>query len=203
MLAERFPLIEDMNEDVNELLNRHPAAVLLWLEDWLKHGKSISHDSEINWLGLGDSAAAYACNTYGRHTTVESILWGSIAVTVREHLAKSESDRPGVLYPAMIVRCNLILAFGNHPGDPLCDSKIVRDWFFQAIPLNLEGAEIETRNWHRKPEERKFEMKWVIDWLEMLRSLATAGKLQIDPDLQPWFDLLKEIRPEMNLMAGE
>jgi len=135
-----------MDENVNNLLKRHPAEVFLWLEDWLKKGKNISHDSEMNWLGFGDSAAAYACNAYGRNTTVECILWGSIAVTVRERLAKSESDKPVTLAPAMIVRCNLILAFGNHPGDPLCDSKIIRNWFFQALPIDLEGAKIEARD---------------------------------------------------------
>ena len=185
-----------MKEDVNNLIRRHPAEVLLWLEDWLKQGKRVSYDSETHWQGLGDIAAAYACNANSKHTIVESILWGSIAITVREQLAKNESDKPGALGPAMIVRCNLVLQFGNHPGDPICDSKIIRDWFFQALPLNLERAEFEARVWHEKPAERKFEMKWVVEWLETLRSLATAGKLPIDPDLQRWFDLLKTIRPE-------
>ena len=184
-----------MSENVSNLLDRHPAAVLLWIEDWLKQGKRISHDSEMNWLGFAEGAAAYACNAYGRHSVVESILWGSIAVTVREHLAKSESNKPSALGPAMMVRCNLILMFGNHPGDSLCDSKTVRNWFFQVLPMNLEGAMIEVRSWHEKPAERTFQMKWVVDWLEVLHSLATGGKLQIDSDLQTWFNLLNKVRP--------
>jgi len=39
-------------------------------------------------------------------------------------------------------------------------------------------------------------MKWVIDWVEMLQSLADSGQLQIDPDIQAWFELVNKISTE-------
>lgn len=181
--------------DVKELLERHPAEVYLWLQEWTRQGRPISHDADMNWLLLAECAAAYACNAYGKHSALESILWGSIGITVRDGLAKGESQIPASSASAMAIRCNLIMTFGNHPGDPLCDSKIILDWFYEALAMTFQEATNEARRWHTNPGERKFEFKWIIEQLEMIRPLVAARRLEADPQLQQWLELLEGIRP--------
>jgi hypothetical protein len=184
-----------MKTDINELLKRHPAEIYLWLEDWIKQGKPVSHDTEINWLGLAESAAANACNQYECHTVLERILWANIGVTVREHLAKGESEFLTSAASAMAIRHNLIMDFGNHPGDPLCDSNVILKWFYDTLPMTLEEARIEAQNWHEHPDKRKIEFRYAIERLELLQHLAGAGKMEMDRDLPAWLELLATIRP--------
>src|SRR5690348_6968624 len=140
-----------MEKNLTALLSSHPAVVMLSLHDWLGCGNTISYDSEINWLGLGDAAAAYASNAYENKTVLESVIWGSIAITVREKLAETEAGGPYKLVDAMRVRYNLILRFGSHPGDPLFDARVILEWFYRAVPLSIEQATREAELWKSAP----------------------------------------------------
>lgn len=173
-----------------ELLASHPAKVVVWLDEWQKQGKKISLDSEINWIGLAECAAAKVCDINGKQTALESMLWGSVAITIREELAKNgHAGRDS----AMWVRHNLIAMFGNQPGDPICDSKIILDWFYQQLPMALQEAILESQNWHTNPSARRFEFKLIIERLRGLKSLVDASKLDTDQELRRWLEILASV----------
>ncbi len=178
--------------DVDQLLSRHPAAILTWLDGWLKEGKMVSLDSEINWLGLAEIAAAHASNMYGRRSILESLLWGSVAIIVGEQLAKSEPKGNDLLHGAMVVRSNLILRLGSHPGDPICDAKIIVDWFYQTLSMSLQEAETLVKAWHSHPAGRKYELKMIVERLKIIRDLAAHQCLHPDSDLERWLRLLPD-----------
>lgn len=175
----------------NQLLARHPAAVVMWLDEWLKQGNRISLDSDFNWLGLAESADAYACNTYEKHTVLERILWGNVAITVRETLNNNATNGGTQMFHAMAVRHNLILQLGHHAGDPICDSSILVDWFYRELPVSLEEATKLAQNWQSNPTGRKHEFKWVVERLKLLQNLAINKKLNPDPELSRWLGLLE------------
>ena len=187
-------IVQNMNIDLEKLLVSYPAAVLVWIEERLKAGNAFRLDSEFNWLGLADSAAAYASSTSGRHSVLERILWGNVAIIIREQLASFEVGKPAALERAMSVRYNLIMDFGSYPGDPLFDANLIRDWFFRALPISLEKAATESKTWSSDPSSRSFELKWTTEWIELLRCLVTEGRLASDDDLSGWFRLMDGVR---------
>jgi hypothetical protein len=179
-----------MTPKLSDLLAQHPAELAVWLRAWLRDGNAIRLDSEINWLGFAESAAARVADVRDGQTVLETMLWGHLAVMVREELAQAKSG--GKMY-GMMVRYNLIMRFGNHPGDPLCDSKIIVDWFFQTLQLSFEEASRQTEMWHREPAGRSYEFKVVIDQLRMLQSLNQEKKLAPTDGLQRWLKLVERV----------
>jgi len=184
----------------NDLVRAPAAEAMLWLEEWLKQGNKINVDADTNWLGLAESAAAYACNTFGKHTVLESVIWGSIAITIREEIAKAEAGRRPSLDDAMTVRYNLIMRFGNHPRDPICDSKIIVEWFYRELSMSLEEATCHAQNWNQQ-SKREFTFKLLVQRLDMLRSLVASKRLDVDSELERWLSVLELVHSSENKTA--
>ena len=177
-------------ESANNLINSRPEEVLLWIEKWLGQGKKVDLNSDINWSGLAECAAAYACDTSGKHTVLQSIMWGSIAVIIREQLAKAEEGRQPSLDDSVIVRHNLIIRFGNHPGDPLFDSNVIVAWFYRQLSMPFEQATRHAENWH-DPAKREFAFKLLVERLELIKNLVTSQRLVPDHELRRWLGILQ------------
>ena len=175
-----------------ELFASHPAKIFVWLQEWLKDGKSISPDSEINWLGLAETSAANACSQYRKYSITDSLLWGNIAILIREALGKIAPDKEfsHTFACAMQVRTNLIIQFGNHPGDPTCDAQLILDWFYQTQNLPIDECKRLISIWPSSEASGNFEFKMAFYRLEMVRSLYEAKRIRPDQNLLRWLELL-------------
>ena len=181
----------DLNE---ELTTSHPAKVFVWLQDWQKEGKPIVLESEINWLGLAQTAAAKAGSHYNKSPVVEALLWGSIAIKIREELAKAVSsfEAGGTFANAMLVRTNLIAQYGNYPEDPICDANLVLGWFQRTLCFSFDECERLIKIWPNLEASGNFEFKMVFDRLEQIRQLHEAKRIVPDQEISRWLELLEE-----------
>lgn len=189
----------------NELLAGHPAKALTWLNEWLARGEQIHLESEINWLGLVEVAAWRVDRFHERRSLLDSFLWGVVAIKVFDELAKN-SDRGFISFSerAMCVRSNLIQMFGNHPGDDICDSTLISDWFQKQLPFSIEEAERQATTWHSKNVSRSFELKLLVEQLEIIESLSAAKLLEPNPTVACWLDFYRRLkRSKSNNKVGD
>jgi hypothetical protein len=179
--------------NTEELLSKHPAAIMMWLTEWLADGKKISLDSGPNWIGLAESAAGHVSGIFKSNSILETLLWGAVAIRIREELAKNESQGLVSDYGATLVRFNLIHQLGNFPGDSICDSNIIVERFFQALPMTWNEAEQNAKKWSTDRDSRSYEFKVLVERIELLRDLVRAQRLVPDTELQRWLGLLEEL----------
>ncbi len=180
--------------NINEELNTsHPAKVFVWLQDWLKEGKPLALDSKINWLGLAETAAANVCNHYSKSTVIDSLLWGSIAITIREELAKTDPGHEAshTFASAMWVRTNLIAQYGSYPEDPICDANLVLDWFQRTLNFSLDECARLITVWPNLEAAGNFEFKMIFHRLEQIRCLHETKRITPDQKLTRWLELLE------------
>jgi hypothetical protein len=172
-------------KDLNDIASMHPAVVFAWISDWLASGKKIEPTSpEVHWMGVAETAAGYVSGIYGERTVLETMLWGSIAITVSEEIAKCAHGPFGGLTNAMVVRFNLIVKCGNYPGDPICDSEIIVKWFLKELSMTWDAAKAQIEK-----DPFDYHIKVIIFRLKLLRDLVQTNKLVPSPEVRKWLEL--------------
>jgi hypothetical protein len=184
---------------LEDVASEHPAETFVWLANWLESGNRIELGSKLNWIGLAEVAAGYVSGMYGECSMLETLLWGSIAVTVREALAQGTPSGDGFLYGAMVVRYNLISKYGNYPGDPVCDSKIIVKWFLEHAPMTLGEARRHAKE--RPADGSDYEFKLLMEQLDMLRFLVKTKRLSPTGKVKKWLDFFASAK-EMPRSTG-
>ena len=113
------------------------------------------------------------------------MLWGSIAITVYEEIAKCPYGPFEPSTDAMVVRFNLILKYGNYPGDPICDTKIIVRWFLKELSMTWDEAKAQIE----KGRPFDYDLKVIIFRLKLLRDLVQTKKLVPTAEVQKWLEL--------------
>jgi len=173
-------------KELQEIGSKHPAVVFAWISDWLASGKKIEPTSpEVHWIGVAEMAAGYASGIYGERSVLESMLWGSISIMVSEEIAKCSYGPFGGLTNAMVERFNLIVKYGNYPGDPICDSEIIVRWFLKELSMTWDEAKAQIE----KGRPFDYDIKVIIFRLKLLRDLVQTNKLVPSPEVRKWLEL--------------
>ena len=132
------------------------------------------------------TAAARACSDYDKTPVVEALLWGSIAIKIRDELAKAVSgyEASGTFANAMWVRTNLIAQYGNYPDDPICDANLVLDWFHRTLCFSFDECKRLIKIWPAPEASGNFEFKMIFDRLEQIRCLHKTKRIIPDQELE-------------------
>jgi hypothetical protein len=152
---------------------------------------------DVNWwLGIAQAAAFDARRFIEQDERDMAMAWAGLSLMVYQHLARiAEGDgRYAFEDAAMLLRANLILAYGEHPDHPLLQLGLLKDWFFNSLPFAYEEA--ATLAAIPLPEQRIGDMRLLRQIKNRLRIFTYLAKLPAiakDTELRQWLDL----RPQL------
>ncbi len=144
------------------------------------------------WLGVAQVAASDSHHYREQGERVLALEWAAVALTVYHHLATTlnPAGRDSYEVSAMLLRANLILAYGEHPDHPLLQLGVLKDWFFNRLPFSYEEA--ATLAAIPLPEQRIGDMRLLRQIKNRLRIFTYLAKLPAiakDTELRRWLDL--------------
>src|SRR5881394_2443013 len=136
-----------MPNDFDESLiaRKTPWAACAALEDMFATKGRASVSDNVNWVGIAFTCATKA-NGFPLDSTDSAVVlgWAHLAISIRESLACTFTCNCwGILHGAMVVRMNMVIRYGNHLGDYICDCKRVVDWCLSCLEVR-RFLEMET-----------------------------------------------------------
>ena len=171
-----------------EMIDKGPE----WLDAYLQRfeGGELAPHSMIS-IEAGAASKAHS---------ESSIRWAEIAVRAAELLALENrgEHRAHALRKAMSLRAWFISKRGAEADHPILDPQIVVRWFKNEAEYPLSAVEekslrLRATKLSAKDQDELIKLRNIKGRIGVLRTLADAGELPPDPELQEWLNMRDRI----------
>ncbi len=204
----------DVNADqlCNWLLEQDPSLVLHWLYEVWEGARQAPE--EFNWLGLAEISASLAHHRDGTLSSPPDLGWARVAVLVNTFLIHEAKAHGRVYFSARVVppearervcftceervmriRVSFLLRLGSVPGDPVLDSNLLVQSFFEGLTLSPEEALSQCAAGRKVlNREQIWKLNRVQRNVELLRPLAEQHLLPANQELFAWYSIRERLR---------
>lgn len=201
----------DVDADLlcNWLLEQDPSLVLRWLYEVWEESRIAPEG--FNWEGLAEISASLANHRDGTLSSPPDLGWARVAVLVNTFLIHEAKAYGRVYYSARVVppeereivcfspeervmrlRVKFLLRLGNVPGDPVLDSNLLVQSFFEGLTLSPEEALNQyTAGMKTLSRGQIWKLSRIRRNLEFLRPLAERSLLP--RELLPWYSIRDQL----------
>ncbi len=201
----------DADQLCNWLLEQDSGLVLHWLyEVW--EGAHQAPEG-FNWLGLAEISAGLATHKDDTLSSPPDLGWARVAVLVNTFLIH-EAKAHGRVYSSarvvppearervcftfeervMRIRVKFLLRRGNVPGDPVLDSNLLVQSFFEGLTLSPEEALSQCAAGRKVlSQEQIWKLNRIQRNVELLRPLAEQHLLPAKQELFAWYSIRERL----------
>ena len=193
----------DADQLCNWLLEQDSGLVLHWLyEVW--EGAHQAPEG-FNWLGLAEISAGLATHKDDTLSSPPDLGWARVAVLVNTFLIH-EAKAHGRVYSSarvvppearervMRIRVRFLLRLGSVPGDPVLDSNLLVQSFFEGLTLSPEEALSQCAAGRKVlSQEQIWKLNRIQRNVEFLRPLAEQHLLPANQELLAWYSIRERL----------
>jgi hypothetical protein len=123
--------MQDMKLNMAVFERDDPWEATFYLGKFFGNGGVCRLHDDFNWVGAAFICSSKANNILSAKVEmVQRLAWAFLAILINESLASSCPDEcSGQKGRAMLDRVNMIVRFGDHPNDYICDLDTVVDFY--------------------------------------------------------------------------
>lgn len=180
--------------DESLISRKTPWAALAALERFLAEGGRCRLPDITNWIGIVFTCESNADGEPGPKPALhEAFAWSQLAIQIREAMAREfpQAQTVGIITGAMWVRANMIVRFGNYPGDPICDCDKLIGW-----ALGLPGVKEALKTQEIPPISYVNSDARSVE--QILSCLVQAGRIEASGDVGRLIDLIAKAKAVPN-----
>jgi hypothetical protein len=172
-----------------ELIEQGPEHLLDWIAIAQSNQDRAPHAMNW-WLGLAEAAALNATTDDDAPSNQDVLRWAHAAIEVYNYLSETVAPegRNGFECSAMFLRASMMERYGVIPDHPILDPYVVKNWFYDRLPLPREAVVKNAKHWQDLPIEQIRQLRHLKNRLSVIEFFVEKGYLQ-DTELREWVQI--------------